>query len=301
MRFRPGYLRGLKIEQSMDRQDFTRAVRSIQRRIRQGDIFQANLTHRLRFRLDAKLLPRVYDAMRRVNPSPFFGYLDAGDFQILSGSPERLVKLSARDLSTRPIAGTRRRGRTRKEDQKLASELLLSDKERAEHIMLVDLERNDLGRVSEYGSVAVDELMQIEDYSHVKHIVSNVRGRLRSGLDGFDAIKAFFPGGTITGAPKISSVRILRDTETVPRGPYTGSLGYFGSTGDMDFNILIRSLFVKDGWAMLHVGAGIVADSDPDKEYDETLHKAKGVLRALIGPRELERFMAERGVTAGVP
>ncbi len=285
---------------SMRQDEYEEAVRRAQGEIRAGEIFQANLAHRFEFSLPQGAR-EAYARLREVNPSPFFGLLEGGDFEIVSGSPERLVRLSGSVLDTRPIAGTRKRGKDRKQDEALASELLLSDKERAEHVMLVDLERNDLGRVCEYGSVHVDELMAVEDYSHVKHIVSNVRGTLREGLDAFDALQAFFPGGTITGAPKVRCAQIIDAIETVPRGPYTGSLGYLSFTGEMDLNILIRSLVVKDGAATLHAGAGIVADSDPSKEYHETLYKAEAVLQAVFGAEKAGQFFRERGLAARLP
>ena len=201
-------------------------------------------------------------------------------------------------METRPIAGTRWRGKNPREDSRLGMELLLSDKERAEHIMLVDLERNDLGRVAEYGSVTVNELMTLEDYSHVKHIVSNVRATLRQDLDAVDAFCAFFPGGTITGAPKIRCMQIIEELEPVARGPYTGSLGYFSFTGNMDFNILIRSLVISGKKAYLHVGAGIVADSKPKKEYHETLYKAEAVLSAVFGEKKVREFLRQRGIAS---
>lgn len=270
-----------QIKDSMTRKQFVEAVSVIKGAIARGDIFQANLSHRLEIPLKPRDRMGVYGRLRRLNPSSFFGVLSFDNYDILSGSPERLLRLRENVLETRPIAGTRRRGADRSEDESLSKELLLSDKERAEHVMLLDLERNDLGRVCEYGSVEVDEFMAIENYSHVKHIVSNVKGSIRQGIGPFDALKAFFPGGTITGAPKIRSMQILDEVETVARGPYTGSMGYIGNNGEMDFNILIRSLFCRGQKAWLHVGAGIVADSDPDKEYDETLHKGEAVLRAV--------------------
>lgn len=271
-----------KIEASLTPDEFMKMVDAAKRFIKKGDIYQANLSRRLS--LPVKEEPfEIYRRLRKINPSSFFGFLDAGDFQILSGSPERLLKLENGSLETRPIAGTRSRGKDRRQDTALARDLMLSPKERAEHIMLVDLERNDLGRVAEYGSVRVDELMKLENYSHVKHIVSSVRGRLKEGSDALDAFKAFFPGGTITGAPKVRCMEIIDGLEPVARGPYTGSLGYFSFAGNMDFNILIRSLVVKDGRGYLHTGAGIVADSAPKKEYEETNHKATAVLQAVFG------------------
>ena len=285
------------LESSLSREEFTGKVKQIQQYIREGDIFQANLSQRFSFSIEKDPL-EVYKDLRSVNPSPFFGFLDALDFQILSGSPERLLKLENGALETRPIAGTRARGKNEKEDKALSMELILSPKERAEHIMLVDLERNDLGRVAEYGSVSVDEMMVLENYSHVKHIVSNVKGVLKKGLTATDAFKAFFPGGTITGVPKIRCMEILDELEPVERGPYTGSLGYFSFTGNMDFNIIIRSLIVKNGTAYLHVGAGIVADSVPQKEYEETLYKAEGLLTAVFGKKETRAFFQKCGVAS---
>lgn len=275
----------------LSRQSFIRKVKKIQTYIRQGEIFQANLSQRFRFTVSGPAF-RIYEQLRQINPSPFFGYLDARSFQIISGSPERLVKLENGMIETRPIAGTRARGRTRSEDLALSRDLLLDEKERAEHIMLVDLERNDVGRVAEYGSVRADELMVVEDYSHVKHIVSNVRGTLREGLGAVDVIRAMFPGGTITGAPKVRCMEILDGIEPVARGPYTGSMGYVGFNGDMDLNIIIRSLVVKNGKAYLQTGAGIVADSVPEKEYDETLYKAEAVLKSIFGEERTGAFFA---------
>ncbi|OIO38760.1 MAG: hypothetical protein AUJ72_01975, partial [Candidatus Omnitrophica bacterium CG1_02_46_14] len=287
------------IDSSMSRPEFIQKVKKIKQAIRRGDIYQANLSQRFSFTLGKEPLD-VYENLRKVNPSPFFGFLDALDFQIVSGSPERLLKLENGVLETRPIAGTRARGKNEKEDEALSKDLILNPKERAEHIMLVDLERNDLGRVSEYGSVSVNELMGIENYSHVKHIVSNVRSRLKKELDAVEAFKAFFPGGTITGTPKIRCMEILDTLEPVERGPYTGSLGYFSFTGNMDFNIIIRSLVIKNGTAHLQVGAGIVADSIPGKEYEETLYKAEGLLTAIFGKQETRAFFRRRGVTCRV-
>lgn len=282
------------VRSSLSREEFLLRVRKAKEYIRRGDIFQANLSQRLSFGFGEDPLD-VYGRLRAINPSPFFGFLDGGDFQIISGSPERLLKLENGILETRPIAGTRPRGKTPVEDAAVSMDLILNEKERAEHVMLVDLERNDLGRVSDYGSVCVDEMMGLEDYSHVKHIVSNVRGVLRRGLDGLDALASFFPGGTITGTPKFRSMEIIEELEPVCRGPYTGSLGYLSFTGNLDLNILIRSLVVKDGEGHLSVGAGIVADSDPEKEYDETLYKAEAVLAACFGEQKIRPFLSHRG------
>ncbi|MCG6553919.1 MAG: anthranilate synthase component I family protein, partial [Candidatus Magnetominusculus sp. LBB02] len=207
----------------------------------------------------------------------------------VSSSPERLVSVETKQdsggayqsVETRPIAGTRPRGRDTREDELMRAELLLNEKERAEHIMLIDLERNDIGRVSEYASVGVDELMITEEYSHVIHIVSNIRGRLKEGKDCFDVIRAVFPGGTITGVPKVRCMEIINELEQSARGPYTGSAGYIGFSSNMDLNIIIRTFVIKDGVAYVQAGAGIVADSDPEREYFETLKKAEALIRAI--------------------
>ncbi|MCG3175773.1 MAG: Aminodeoxychorismate synthase component 1 [Candidatus Omnitrophica bacterium] len=279
--------------------DFMAMVEAARYSIARGDIFQANLSQRILI-TDPPDPDVVYERLRRINPSSFFGYLRTPSWAIVSGSPERLVSVRERSIETRPIAGTRRRGRGRREDQRKERDLLLSAKERAEHVMLVDLERNDLGRVCEYGSVTVDELMSIEDYSHVKHIVSNVRGTLKEGAGPVDVLGAVFPGGTITGAPKISCMRIIDRLETVRRGPYTGSLGYLGDDGDMDLNILIRGVYYGRGQAHVHAGAGIVAESDPGKELNETLHKAQAVLAALLGERRAASWVDKHGAGSGV-
>lgn len=266
---------GLSKEQYMD------IVRRAKEYIAAGDIFQINLS--IRVSADIKNIKpwSLYKILRSINPSPFAGYIDFGDYQIASSSPERLLKISDGVIETRPIAGTRPRGKDRDENEKMRKELLLNEKERAEHIMLIDLERNDIGRVCDYGSVHVDELMITEDYSHVIHIVSNVKGNLASGKTCFDAIKAAFPGGTITGVPKVRCMEIIDELEPVSRGPYTGSFGYIGFSGSMDLNIIIRTFVIKDGFAYVQAGAGIVADSDPEKEYYESLKKAEALIRTL--------------------
>jgi len=246
-----------------------------------GDIFQANLSHRISAHIGETSPWDLYRILRAMNPSPFAGFVNFGEYCIVSSSPERLVKVKDGTVETRPIAGTRPRGRDRREDEMMREELLLNEKERAEHIMLIDLERNDLGRVSTYGSVEVDELMITEDYSHVIHIVSNVRGRLMHGKTCLDVIRAVFPGGTITGVPKVRCMEIIDELEPVRRGPYTGSLGYMGFSGVMDMNIIIRSFVVKNGHAYIQAGAGIVADSDPEREYHETIKKAEALLASL--------------------
>lgn len=262
-------------------------VRRCQDYIAAGDIYQANLSHRFQFALPESAgsgIDRLayeqalYRRLRSVNPSPFGGLLHFDDLSLVSCSPERLVRLSGRKAETRPIAGTRPRGVGESADRTLVGELLASEKERAEHVMLVDLERNDLGRVCEFGTVQVDEFMAIEQYSHVSHIVSNISGRLRQDATLFDLIRATFPGGTITGVPKIRCMEIIDELEPVRRGPYTGSFGYIGWNGDLDLNIIIRTLVLGRDTGYLQVGAGIVADSDPAKEYEETLDKARAFL-----------------------
>ena len=259
--------------------DFEAAVKKIQTYIAQGDVFQVNLSVRQSKKLNASAMD-VYEALRAFNPSPYMAYIEAPDFAVVSGSPELLVKRHGNELSTRPIAGTRPRGRSEEEDLALAQELIDNDKERAEHVMLVDLERNDLGRVSTYGTVEVDEFMVIERYSHVMHIVSNVRGEIAEGKTNADVIRAMFPGGTITGAPKIRTMEIIEELEPVRRGLYTGSIGWLGFTGDMEFNIVIRTAFIKDGESHIQAGAGIVIDSVPEREYQESLNKAKAMWQA---------------------
>jgi para-aminobenzoate synthetase component 1 len=271
----------LQMEAMITRERFEEMVRRCKEYIAAGDIYQANLSQRLSVRIGDRDPLRLYRALRSVNPSPFAAYLDLGDLQLVSSSPERLIRLVNGIADTRPIAGTRRRGESSAETRELTAELLANEKERAEHIMLLDLERNDLGKVCSYGSVRVDEMMCIEDYSHVIHIVSNVRGELAPGRDAFDLVRAVFPGGTITGVPKVRCMEIINELEPVARGPYTGSAGYIANTGDMDLNILIRTFVVKDGVAYAQVGAGIVADSDPGREYDETLQKAEALKKAL--------------------
>jgi len=264
-----------------DREQYMAMVRQAKEYIAAGDIFQANLSLRLSADIgDADPLG-MYEILRKVNPAPFAAYLDFGGYQIVSSSPERLVRVKGRDVDTRPIAGTRPRGKDLQGDDEMTAELLLNEKERAEHIMLIDLERNDMGKVCDYGSVHVDELMTTEQYSHVIHIVSNVRGELANGMDCFDVIRATFPGGTITGVPKVRCMEIIDELEQRRRGPYTGSVGYIGHNGNMDLNIIIRTFLVKDGKAYVQAGAGIVADSDPEREYYESLKKAEALINTL--------------------
>jgi aminodeoxychorismate synthase component I len=271
----------LRLEPYLTQDRFESMVLRCKEYIAAGDIYQANLSQRFSAPAGGLDPLRLYEVLREVNPSPFAAYAEFGDLTIVSSSPERLVRLHGRVADTRPIAGTRRRGRDFDETAALTVELLTNEKERAEHIMLLDLERNDLGKVCSYGTVVVDELMVVEDYSHVIHIVSNVRGELAPGKDGFDLIRAVFPGGTITGVPKVRCMEIIDELEPLARGPYTGSLGYIANTGDLDLNIIIRTFVVKAGVAYVQTGAGIVADSDPVREYAETLEKAEGLAKAL--------------------
>ena len=273
--------RPLLLNYEMPKDQYMDIVRKTKEYISAGDIFQANLSQRISAHIGNRNTWDIYKALRMINPSPFAFYADFKDFKIVSSSPERLVRLKDGVVETRPIAGTRPRGRNIKEDDAMRAELLLNIKERAEHIMLIDLERNDIGRVCEYGSVYVDELMITEDYSHVIHIVSNIKGVLRKDKDFFDLIKAVFPGGTITGVPKVRCMEIIDELEPVCRGPYTGSVGYIGFNGNMDMNIIIRTFVIKDGFAYVQAGAGIVADSDPEREYYETLKKAEALISTL--------------------
>jgi len=271
---------GDRITSNFTRDEFKSMVLKAKEYIKNGDIYQANLSQRLSVSIKGDPWD-LYKILRRINPSPFASYLDFDEVKIVSSSPERLLLVKGDKVETRPIAGTRPRGRSNSEDKRLSRRLILSPKERAEHIMLVDLERNDLGRVCKYGTVEVNELMTLENYSHVIHIVSNVRGRLRRGMDRFSALAACFPGGTITGTPKIRSMEIIDELEKVARSIYTGSIGYLNYGGEMDLNIVIRTFVIADGHAYIQVGAGIVADSDPEREYYETLHKAEALITAV--------------------
>jgi anthranilate synthase component 1 len=247
-----------------------------------GDIYQANLSRAWRARLNAGTKPQhLYQRLRETNPAPFSGIVQLDGMTVVSSSPERLVSVRDGVVSTRPIAGTRPRGQTAAADIDLARELHAHPKERAEHVMLIDLERNDLGRICDAGTVTVDEFMTIESYAHVHHIVSNVSGRLRATATPGEVLAAVFPGGTITGCPKVRCMEIIAELEGTARGPYTGSLGYLNRDGSMDMNILIRTLEVAGDQLSLRAGAGIVADSNPERELAETRAKARGVLRAL--------------------
>jgi aminodeoxychorismate synthase component I len=274
-------MKPIEIRHDMSENYYTDIVARAKEYIAAGDIFQANLSLRVSAFLHDIDPWALYTSLRAINPSPFAAYLDMGEYQLVSSSPERLVRVSGGDVETRPIAGTRPRGKDGAEDTRLRTELLLNEKERAEHIMLIDLERNDIGRVCEYGSVHVDEFMITEDYSHVIHIVSNVKGNLAGEKTAIDVIRATFPGGTITGVPKVRCMEIIDELEPFRRGPYTGSVGYVGFNGCMDLNIIIRTMTVKNRTAYVQAGAGIVADSDPRREYRESLKKAEALMKTL--------------------
>ncbi len=263
-------------KESFSQPEFCHAADRIIEYIKAGDVFQVNLSLRQGVETDADPFA-VYAELVHRNTSPYMAYIETPQFAIASSSPELLVKIREGVIETRPIAGTRSRGTTEMQEQELMKELLSNEKELAEHIMLVDLERNDLGRVSEYGSVEVNELLALEKYSHVIHLVSNVRGKLRSDKNLFDALRAIFPGGTITGAPKVRTMEIIEELEPVKRGVYTGSIGWLGFQQEMELNIVIRTAVFKDGWAFVQAGAGIVYDSIPEREYKESLKKAKAV------------------------
>ncbi len=271
---------------NFDRDGYLDTIRRAVEYVHAGDCFQVNIAQRLLS--PAVLSPvEIYRRLRERNAAPFAGYFDLGDFVLASASPERFLRLTpgengvADEVETRPIKGTRPRGATSAEDQARAAELLASAKDRAENVMIVDLMRNDLGRVCRYGSVRVPAVCRLETYRYVHHLVSEVRGRLREGLGAIDLLRAAFPGGSVTGAPKVRAMEIIAELEPTARGPYCGNLGYIGFDGVMDTNILIRTFTIGRGWIQFPVGGGIVADSVPEREYEDTCHKAEGMLRAL--------------------
>jgi anthranilate synthase component 1 len=267
-------------QSSMKRETYEAGVERIREYIRAGDAFQVVLSQRLGFSLEATPFD-LYRALRSLNPSPYLYFLELDGVSLVGSSPEVLVRLEDDTVTVRPIAGTRPRGRTPEEERALADDLLADEKELAEHRMLVDLGRNDVGRVAEYGSVTVPDLMVVERYSHVMHLVSQVEGRLREGLSALDVFRACFPAGTVSGAPKVRAMEIIDELETVRRGPYAGAVGYFNYGGkSMDTAITIRTVVATAGSAYVQAGAGIVADSDPAKEYEETLNKARALLKA---------------------
>jgi anthranilate synthase component I len=265
---------------NVSQEKFESSIVQAKEYIRDGEIFQVVLSKRLDFTLAGDSL-QFYSTLRKLNPSPYMYFLDLSKTKVIGSSPEMLVRTEAGVVETFPIAGTGPRSLNTAENAKLANELLNDPKERAEHLMLVDLGRNDIGRVSEFGSVSVPEFMQIHQYSHVQHIVSHVTGKLRRGLTSFDAIRSIFPAGTLSGAPKIRAIQIIDELESDPRGPYGGAVGYFSFNGNMDSAITIRTMVAMENKASIQVGAGIVADSNPATEWVETDRKAAGLLRAL--------------------
>jgi anthranilate synthase component 1 len=272
-------------ESNFTQEEYEAAVRACKEYISAGDAFQVVLSQRLRRQTSARPFD-IYRALRMLNPSPYLFYLDLGGFQLIGSSPEMLVKVEDGIADSCPLAGTRPRGTSIREDESLSSELLKDPKERAEHAMLVDLARNDLGRVCEYGSVKVTELMSIEKYSHVMHIVSTVEGKLKAGENAFSLLRAAFPAGTLSGAPKIRAMEIITELEGLKRGPYGGAVGYFSYTGNMDTCITIRTIVMIGNTVYLQAGAGIVYDSDPTGEYHETLNKLKALESAVVMAEE---------------
>ena len=269
-----------KFKTQFRQKEFKAMVKRAKEYIRAGDIYQANLSQNFSFNFNGDPVA-AYERLRTVNPSPFSSFVKFGKTTLISSSPELLLRKEGELCSTRPIAGTRPRGGSLKQDKKLSRSLLLSPKERAEHMMLVDLERNDLGRVCRFGTVKVDEHMVLERYSHVTHIVSHVVGEMAADKDAFDLIRALFPGGTITGCPKIRSMEIIHELEKKPRDYYTGSLGFLDVSGETVMNIIIRTICLEGTRGSIRVGAGIVADSNPGREYLETIHKAQAMFEAL--------------------
>jgi anthranilate synthase component 1 len=265
---------------NLTRERFEAIVERIVRYIHAGDAFQVVPSQRWSAAVPVEAFS-IYRGLRAVNPSPYMYYLDFGDFQVAGASPEPLLTVNGRHVSTRPIAGTRHRGATPEEDRRIEGELLADEKERAEHVMLVDLGRNDLGRVCEYGTVVVDELMEIESYSHVMHIVSSVSGTLREDVGAMDALRSVLPAGTLSGAPKVRAMQIIDELEPVKRGGYGGAIGYLSYAGDLDTAIHIRTVVVKDGVAHVQAGGGTVADAKPAYEYEESVAKASAAMRAI--------------------
>jgi anthranilate synthase component 1 len=270
----------LAYQSNFEKSQFEDAVRKCVEYIRAGDIFQVVISQRLAVPLEVDPF-EVYRTLRVVNPSPFMFFLRTPQCTLVGSSPEIMVRVVEGKVTVRPLAGTRRRGRTEEEDRQLAEELLADPKERAEHVMLVDLGRNDVGRVARYGSVEISDVMVIERYSHVMHITSNVTGQLKEGCDAFDALAACLPAGTVSGAPKVRAMQIIDELEPHRRGPYAGAVGYIDFAGNMDTCITLRTLVVQNHAAYVQVGAGIVADSVPEREYEETLNKARGLLKAI--------------------
>ena len=285
----PAPQRGLSWQSNFTPQTFQSAVRKAKEYIRRGDIYQVNLAQRFDMEMEkagGRTDPiEIYFALRALSPSCFSGYLDCGDFQLISSSPERFLKLQGGIVETSPMKGTRPRGRSQTLDRRLREELRKSPKEKAELLMITDLERNDLGRVCDFGSIGVRSMRSVESYKTVYQATSTVQGRLRADKDGFDLLSACFPGGSVTGCPKIRAMEVIEELEPVRRGPYTGAFGYMDFGGDMDFNVLIRTLVLKGRKVYFHVGSGIVADSSPAAEYAETLIKARAMQQSLRSGR----------------
>jgi len=280
--FREEARRKIEITSNLTDRHFHGAVRKAVKYIKDGDIIQAVLSQRFETDYDGDSF-NVFRNMKRINPSPYMYHLDFGDRKIVGSSPEMLARVEGKKVVTYPIAGTRKRGETPEEDKKLEDELLKDKKERAEHLMLVDLGRNDIGRVAKFGSVKVNKFMGVEKFSHVQHLVSEVEGELVEGKDCFDAFRSIFPAGTVSGAPKVRAMEIINELEPTRRGIYAGSVGYFSFNGNMDSAITIRTIVFEGKKAYLQAGAGIVADSKPEKEFQETVSKAKAMVRALEG------------------
>ena len=265
---------------NLKKEEFLRMVERAKEYIRDGDVIQVVLSQRFKRTFKGRV-EDVYRILRTLNPSPYMFFMDFGELKVVGSSPEVLVRVEGEKVLTRPIAGTRRRGKDEEEDERLSRELLSDEKERAEHLMLVDLARNDLGKVCKGGSVKVKDFMRVEKYSHVMHIVSDVEGTLREDTDPFEVLKAVFPAGTVSGAPKVRAMQIIEELERERRGIYAGSVGYFSLTGNMDMAIAIRTLIFRDKEVFLQAGAGIVSDSVPEREYEETLNKAKALMVAV--------------------
>jgi len=269
--------------------EFKKMVEKAKKFITDGEIFQIVLSQK--FSVQSNLAPfQIFRALRVLNPSPYLFYLNFPEIKLIGSSPEVLAKVTGNKVITRPLAGTRARGKNRKEDIKLENDLINDQKEKAEHVMLVDLGRNDVGRVSKIGSVEVTELMGVEKYSQVMHLVSQVEGEKREELTGLDVLKSVFPAGTVSGAPKIRAVELINELEKEPRGPYAGAVGYVDFRGNLDTCITIRTFSLEDGNLSVQVGAGIVAESVPEKEYEETLNKARALFRAFEMVREDEIY-----------
>lgn len=270
----------LETESNFTLAKFTDSVEKCREYIKAGDIFQVVFSQRLKYESEAKPLD-VYRSLRMVNPSPFMFLLQTPEMHLVGSSPEIMVRVEDGETTIRPLAGTRRRGRTEQEDRELAEELLADPKERAEHVMLIDLARNDVGRVAKFGTVELNDVMTVERYSHVMHITSNVIGQLEDDLTAVEALRAGLPAGTVSGAPKVRAMEVIDEIEPHKRGPYGGAVGYIDFTGNMDTCIALRTLVMREGVIYVQAGAGIVADSVPELEYKETLNKARALLKAI--------------------